>query len=371
MVSIEIVVEKVREKKEIIEIVERKGTGHPDTLCDSLCEEASKALSRYYFEHFGNVLHHNVDKGLLVAGTSKAKFKGGKIKKPAEVIIAGRATAKVGNHIIPVRKIITSAAKDYLKQFNLAKFRIVVDVKPGAENLVEVFKRKVPVANDTSFGVSHFPHSHLEGLVLEVGDLIDSEGFRKVYPAVGRDFKVMGFRKGKKVILTIAIAFISKFVKDMHHYKELKEKIVSEIQRRFKVEVYLNTLDSYEDASAVYLTVSGLSAEQGDDGQVGRGNRYNNLITPNRPMSLEALAGKNVSHPGKLYQILAYRIAKDVYEKTKAKYVEVKMLTQIGKPLSDPQIVSLRIEGDAPKAKQIVEENLRHIRKIQKEIVFS
>lgn len=371
MRKIEIVVEKIKEKKEVIELVERKGTGHPDTLCDSLCEEASKALSKYYLKHFGHVLHHNVDKGLLVAGTSKVRFKGGMIKKPVEIIIAGRATSKVGEHIIPVRRIIADAVKDYLKQFNLAKFKIVVNVKPGAANLLEVFKREVPVANDTSFGVSHYPYSQLESLILEVGNLIDSEGFRKSYPAVGRDFKIMGFREEKRIILTIAIAFISRFVKDMQHYKELKEKIISEIQQRFKVEVYLNILDSYEDASSVYLTVSGLSAEQGDDGQVGRGNRYNSLITPNRPMSLEALAGKNVNHPGKLYQILAYKIAKDVYEKTKAKYVEVKMLTQIGKPLSDPQIVSLRIEGDAPKAKQIVKENLRNIRKIQREIIFS
>jgi len=367
----EIVVEEIKEKKEVIELVERKGTGHPDTLCDSLCEEASKALSKYYLKHFGKVLHHNVDKGLLVAGSSKVKFAGGKTLKPAEIIIAGRATAKIGKHVVPVKTIITQAVKDYLKQFSLAKFKIIVDVKPGATNLVEAFKKKIPVANDTSFGVSHFPHSALESLVLEVGNLIDSESFRKTYPAVGRDFKVMGFRHGEKIVLTIAIAFISKFVKDMQHYKEMKEKIISEIHQRFKVEACLNMLDNYEDASSIYLTVSGLSAEQGDDGQVGRGNRYNNLITPNRPMSLEALAGKNVNHPGKLYQIMAYKIAKDVYEKTKANYVEVKMLTQIGKPLSEPQVVSLRIEGDVSKAEQIVRENLKNIEKIQKEIIFS
>ncbi len=367
----EIVVEKIKEKKEAVELVETKGTGHPDTLCDSLCEEASKALSKYYLKHFSRVLHHNVDKGLLVAGTSKVRFKGGKIGKPVKIIIAGRATSKVGDHVVPVNNIITKSVKDYLKQFSMAKFKIIIDVKPGATNLVEVFKKKILVANDTSFGVSHFPHSALESLVLEVGNLIDSEGFRKTYPAVGRDFKVMGFRHGNKIVLTLAIAFVSKFVKDMRHYKGLKEKIISEVQQRFKVEAYLNVLDSYEDASSVYLTVSGLSAEQGDDGQVGRGNRYNKLITPNRPMSLEALAGKNVNHPGKLYQILAYRIAKDVYEKTNANYVEVKMLTQIGKPLSSPQVVSLRIEGDVSKAEQIVKENLRNIKKIQEEIIFS
>ena len=45
-----------------VEIVERKGLGHPDTLCDALAEEVSLALSRFYRERFGFVLHHNVDK---------------------------------------------------------------------------------------------------------------------------------------------------------------------------------------------------------------------------------------------------------------------------------------------------------------------
>ena len=263
--NIEIIIEKVKEKKEAVELVEHKGTGHPDTLCDSLCEEASKALSKHYIKHFGKVLHHNIDKGLLVAGASKVRFKGGKIKKPVEVIIAGRATAKVGKHIVPVRRIISKAVKDYLRQFNLAKFKVIVDVKPGAANLLEVFEKKIPIANDTSFGVSHYPHSELESLVLEVGNVLDSEGFRKSHPYIGRDFKVMGVREGKKIILTLAIAFISKFVKDMEQYKYFKEKILDYFQKKFKIEIYLNTLDSYEAASSVYLTVSGLSAEQGDD----------------------------------------------------------------------------------------------------------
>jgi len=40
-----------------IEIVERKGLGHPDTICDHLSEELSRSLSKYYLEHFGCVLH--------------------------------------------------------------------------------------------------------------------------------------------------------------------------------------------------------------------------------------------------------------------------------------------------------------------------
>ena len=48
-----------------VEIVERKGIGHPDTMCDALAEELSQALCKYYLEKSGLVLHHNVDKALL------------------------------------------------------------------------------------------------------------------------------------------------------------------------------------------------------------------------------------------------------------------------------------------------------------------
>ncbi|MFW9808133.1 MAG: methionine adenosyltransferase, partial [Candidatus Thorarchaeota archaeon] len=44
-----------------VEIVERKGKGHPDTLCDKAAEELSVRLSQYYMEVFDQVQHHNVD----------------------------------------------------------------------------------------------------------------------------------------------------------------------------------------------------------------------------------------------------------------------------------------------------------------------
>jgi len=68
---------------------------------------------------------------------------------------------------------------------------------------------------------------------------------------------------------------------------------------------------------SIYLTVTGTSAEAGDDGEVGRGNRANGLITPYRPMSLEATAGKNpVTHVGKIYNVLAQRIAAGIVRET-------------------------------------------------------
>ena len=48
-----------------VEIVEHKGIGHPDTMCDALAEAFGVALARDYRERFGRVLHFNVDKALL------------------------------------------------------------------------------------------------------------------------------------------------------------------------------------------------------------------------------------------------------------------------------------------------------------------
>jgi S-adenosylmethionine synthetase len=56
--------------KHRVEYVERKGLGHPDSICDAMMEAVSVALSEAYLDRFGRVLHHNIDKGLLVAGQS-------------------------------------------------------------------------------------------------------------------------------------------------------------------------------------------------------------------------------------------------------------------------------------------------------------
>ncbi len=51
-----------------VEVVERKGAGHPDTICDALAETLSRNLCREYQSRFGYILHHNVDKALLCGG---------------------------------------------------------------------------------------------------------------------------------------------------------------------------------------------------------------------------------------------------------------------------------------------------------------
>jgi len=65
-----IIVEDLKQtplEKQRIEIVERKGLGHPDYICDAVMDSISISLSKEYLEKAGTILHHNVDKSLLVA----------------------------------------------------------------------------------------------------------------------------------------------------------------------------------------------------------------------------------------------------------------------------------------------------------------
>jgi len=357
------------------EMVERKGIGHPDYICDSVCEAGSRALSRYYIKNFKNVLHHNIDKGLLVAGKSRPKFGGGKVLEPFKVTIAGRATARLDKKI-PVSKILFNSAKKELDKMRYLKpsyYKLNVDVKEGAANLKQVFKKVA--ANDSSFGVGFAPLSKTERLCLDVCNFINSKEFLKRFPCVGEDVKVMVLRDKDEVKVISAIAFVDRFISSMGDYIENKEKIKDIILKKFGINsIDINALDDYKDESTIYLTVTGLSAEHGDDGNTGRGNKPCGLITPCREMSLEACAGKNINHPGKLYQVLSQIIADKITKINGVQEVCVKLMSEIGKPLDEPQVASINLISDdfgsvRKEAKEVADDVLDNIKKIQKGIV--
>jgi S-adenosylmethionine synthetase len=346
-----------------VELVEHKAVGHPDTICDAVCEEASRALSKYYKENFGHILHHNVDKGLLVAGRSEPRFGGGAIIEPIHITIAGRATNNVNGKLIPVDEIIIDAAKKYIHR-NLTALeadhvKLDVEVKPGSGDLQDVFARAkgVPLANDTSFGVGFYPLSETESLVLKVQKLLFGKA-RKKFPAIGDDIKIMGLRNENQITLTIAIAFIDRYVKNAEEYVAMKKKlteflldeVVHDSERTIKIQINTSDSNNPKNVEDVYLTVTGLSAEIGDDGQVGRGNRVNGLITPNRTMSLEAAAGKNpYNHVGKIYNVLANLIARDIVNEVDGvKEASVQILSAIGQPIDQPQVVNVEVLTDGP-----------------------
>jgi S-adenosylmethionine synthetase len=355
-----IVVEKVIRtpvEKQEIEIVERKGLGHPDSLADGIADAVSRALCNYYLEEFGTVLHHNTDQVEIVGGRADPKFGGGRILNPVYVLLSGRATTAVGSELIPVNKIAIEAAKEHLRSTlrNLEVDNdVIIDsrIGQGSTDLVDVFRRKVqvPLANDTSFGVAFAPFSETECLVLQTENLMNSREFKEEFPESGEDIKVMGLRENNSIILTIADAMVASHIPDMDHYMSVKEDMKEEVRKMAEriterdVEVQINAADDYERGS-VYLTITGTSAEMGDDGSVGRGNRVNGLITPNRSMSMEAAAGKNpINHVGKIYNLLSNRIAEDIATAVgDIQEVYVKLLSQIGAPIDQPKAANVQL----------------------------
>mgnify|MGYP005836750285 FL=1 len=365
-IFVEKLIQKPIEEKEL-EIVERKGIGHPDSISDGIAESVSRALCNAYIERFGEIMHHNTDEVQITAGESNPLFGGGEIMKPIDILLTGRGISELHeekNGKLEIKKmgldrIAITAAKEYLKE-NIINLDVETDtvveckIGHGSGDLTDVFRREgTPSSNDTSFGVGYAPFSETENIVLAAENLLNSKAFKKKYPAVGEDIKVMGLRDDNKITLTVASAMVSKYVDGRDTYINLKEELneiitnLAQDKTERNVEVFINTADNHSCASeeGYYLTVTGTSAEMGDDGSVGRGNRANGLITPNRPMSMEATSGKNpINHVGKIYNLISTKIANDIAENVEGvKEVQIMLLSQIGKPIDNPKAASAQL----------------------------
>jgi S-adenosylmethionine synthetase len=374
-----------------VEIVERKGLGHPDTICDALAEEFTRSLSRCYLDRCGLIVHHNVDKILLRGGSSHAEFGGGSVSEPIEIYLAGRAVTEFEGEPLPVEALAIEGSRRWLREHLHAldperHVRIESLVRPGSADLVELYTRQRDegrwLANDTSIGVGYAPLSELERVVHAVEHRLSGAGLRGERPELGEDVKVMGVRSGDRIRLTIGCAMIGRHLSKLDDYLGAREtaarlalETASTISDR-EVEVAVNAADDLASGS-VYLTVTGTSAEAGDDGEAGRGNRANGLITPYRPMTLESVAGKNpVTHVGKLYNVAASLIAEAIVEAvSEIDEVHCVLVSCIGEPITQPQIAHIRARagrlgsGQRERVGAIVREHLDALPRLQRELV--
>jgi S-adenosylmethionine synthetase len=369
-----------------VEIVERKGRGHPDTICDSVADAVSVALSRTYLQEFGRILHHNIDKSLLAAGTVQKGFGGGRVVTPMEFVIGDRATFTVGGTTVPVADITVAAAREWIRA-NLrfvdpeehVRYRILL--APGSAELTDIFARPgaVMAANDTSASVGYWPLSPTERAVLALEQHLNGRDFKKRHPDTGEDIKVMGLRQGNDLTVTVAMPLIARFVGSETDYFVRKEALGREIasfiaeQKGFRrTGLHFNTLDAPgRGLGGVYLSLLGTSAEDADSGQVGRGNRVNGVISLGRPLGTEAAAGKNpVSHVGKIYTVLAHRLAREICEEIEGvREAHVLLLSRIGTPIDRPAVAAAqllpergrRVSDVSRRAEEIVERGLSTI----------
>jgi len=305
------------------EIIEYKSSGHPDTLTDLVVEECATYLDRYYLSIYNKILHYNVDKALFCAGDAIINFKEWKIIKPPCFILGGQISRITKDLKIGLIDVIEKTIKKYLP--NLKQFKIEIRCNNVVANLSNIAESKTILANDTSFGVGYYPYSKAEQTVFAIKKELDKMIVLQQIP-IGELYKIMYTPK----TISISAPLYVQRVYNRKMYANYKKRIEKRLSKYGKIIFNPDFENGFP-----YLTICGSSIECGDDGQVGRGNRYNELITPCKPMTIEAYCGKNnKNHVGKLYQKLAFERAKEIYNKT-GKYTEVILVSKIGKPITD------------------------------------
>ncbi len=346
--------------QEAVEIVERKGLGHPDTICDAVMEAVAVQLAQAYLKTCGRVLHFNADKGMLVAGQVACRFGGGSVLAPMRLVMGDRATFEWKGKPLPVKEIAERAAYKWFKRHlprikPLKDLECQVELKPASEELRSVSERpREAVANDTSATVGYAPFTPTERLVFQVEQFLNGRAFKKEFPDTGEDVKVLAVRREKDLDVTVAMPFLAPLIRSESEYfkrktavgRVLTDFVTRKVGDRFSPRLFLNVLDQRGAGEAgAYLTVLGTSAEAGDSGEVGRGNRVCGIISLRRPASAEAAPGKNpVAHVGKIYNVLAQVLAEDIHRKVRGlQDVTVWITSQIGRPISSPQAVVVEV----------------------------
>ena len=402
--------EKNMINKHRFEVVETKGKGHPDNICDTLAEKISANYSNYCLKHYGVILRHMIDKLTLLGGGTKVKFGGGEMIHPIRILINGRFTYKYNNEKINYMNIVISTIKNYFKELfpllDVDKYLVIIDNThhnegPGViydddnntKNERKNFFQATSLddakkhnnhnkCNDTSTTVSYYPMSNLERTVLNIEKTLNSFEYKSVKPWVGTDIKVMGIRKNNNIELTCCIPLISKYVNDLEDYKEKINEVKNDIRSIAReifsdnnIIIYLNTRDDYNN-NDLYMTLIGSAVESGDEGAVGRGNRSRGVIPFCRNFSMEAPCGKNpVYHTGKIFTAIGDTISKRIYNKYKLENI-VYLTSKMGDKITDPWNISVelhkRVSSQIIKEIDLmIEDIINNHEKITKDIINS
>lgn len=360
-----------------VEIVERKGTGHPDTLADAISERISREFSKRAIEQLGAVPNHWVDKVVVKGGACEIAFGSGRITRPIGIFIFGKvANPNLGDSSlfedVANQEIVAHFADVFGDLLQPRDLEVTIETTStlGAGRSNDWYKpESLPVlwtddatSNDASICCSFAPLSPLEHFVLELERQFMEGHLRLEFPQIGSDIKILACRNGKQVELTLALPFVCTRTPSRAAY----DQALSDIRARVRnlafealkaqcdqIEVFTNTRDT---ESEIYMTHCGSCVDTGDVGVVGRGNRLNGLITPLRPMSIEAPMGKNPRyHSGKLYSIVSQRIADRIFEQLGVRN-EVYISARTGDPIDKPFNVSVLIDcHDSKKIQSVIE----------------
>lgn len=378
------------------ELVERKGAGHPDTICDAISEALSQQYSQYCHARFGSVGHHWFDKVMLIGGEADIRYGYGHILRPMKIVCAGKCAFQIGGETLPIESLFRAAIEVTLGA-TLVGFRgrehyslqiEVIDSQGAGRTSSRYRPQSVSdlfhvhsaggVSNDANLLSGFAPFSRLERLVLLTERHVNGVDFKRRHPDTGTDVKVFGRRTREDIEILVNMPFLAGRILSLEHYFARKAEVARELLSFCagvigrEPRLLMNATDRNGHP---YLTALGSVADTGDVGVTGRGNRITGLITPMRPMSIEAPAGKNPSdHTGKLYGIVAQRLAEALADELGSP-CEAHIFTAKETPLDDPDLIQISLSRRAPsdvasRVRQIVEEQVSALPKLRAELVF-
>lgn len=328
-----------------IEVVERKGLGHPDTLTDGIAETSEIAYAQYCRENFGVIPHHNLDKAMLLGGLCVQKFGGSEFEAPLHMIFMGRASQSFGGAEIPLEDIQDSAARSYLARvmphlniddpavYQSSSMTSSRSTRPywfsprSIDDLPE-YAGDSPKANDTATMISYWPLTTTEQLALDLEGYFYTNNEQGMplprIDYIGQDIKVMAVRSGDSITATLCVPQVTTKTPDIETYFERERQLEKDLQAyaelltdgKEKIEVVLNTQTKAKNPHP-YLVTGGSCTDFGEEGAVGRGNKTHGIISSYRPNTMEAPQGKNPTYfVGKILGYLGDKIAQNIYETT-------------------------------------------------------
>lgn len=355
-----------------VEVVERKGLGHPDTIADALAERMSVAYARHTRERYGAALHHNLDKLYVQGGHARTGLGDFEMTAPTRVVIGGRASSSFGGTPIDYRDLLEQVARDYfatvLPHFDADRWlsfehattdRSRYPTWFAPRDLGDLPELREPVGSDTVAVTAWWPNTPTEQLVLALERHLNQEGQGPLHPHVGQDIKVMAVRRAQRIDVVVNAAIHPDTARTAALYDdalaaladELAEVAAKTIPDHLETALRINTQSSNpHQAKRHYLLGSGSCLEFGEEGFVGRGNGASGLIPVHRPKSVEAVFGKNPTyHSGKVYTLYAEQIARLVHEQCRVA-ASVTIVSGNSDPLREPAHVAVAIDGPCERA---------------------
>lgn len=368
-----------------IEVVERKGIGHPDTIADGIAETISVDYSKYCLDKYGLILHHNVDKISVLGGLAKIDWGSTEIIEPIRVVLNGRISQSFAGEKIPVDEICVQGSMRFLSKA-LPNLDLAKDVKfiheyttysknPkwfNPESVQDLPEYKRLFANDTSAVASSFPLTLTECLVLKIEGFFYNSSQEPVYPECGQDIKVMAVRTKQFIDIRVCFPVILKYCSSVKDYWDITDKVYNElclfIARNLPSEYTFNLelnqkrelCGTKTEAKYLYAVVGGSALDYGEEGVVGRGNNRNGIIPMFRPFSMEAACGKNpVYHVGKVLGVVGDEVSRVLHKQT-GQPVEILLVAKNGDNLLEPSSVFVRTtqQPNKPEIESIIKEVL-------------